>query len=90
VNSASSKHKCPSASHPISCTGTSGDLGLRHLAGFAEPQRAWRVAGESGLLSRFEALRAASLTPLVGREEEIELLLRRWRRAASGEGQGVL
>jgi class 3 adenylate cyclase/predicted ATPase len=66
------------------------DLGLRHLAGFAEPQRAWRVVGESGLLSRFEAVRAASLTPLVGREEEIELLLRRWRRAASGEGQVVL
>jgi class 3 adenylate cyclase/predicted ATPase len=66
------------------------DLGPRHLAGFAEPQRAWRVVGESGLLSRFEALRAASLTPLVGREEETELLLRRWRRAASGEGQVVL
>jgi class 3 adenylate cyclase len=68
------------------------DLGPRHLAGFAEPQRAWRVVGESGLLSRFEALRAASLTltPLVGREEELDLLLRRWRRAASGQGQVVL
>jgi predicted ATPase len=41
-------------------------------------------------LSRFEALRAASLTPLVGREEEIDLLQRRWRRAVSGEGQVVL
>jgi predicted ATPase len=48
------------------------------------------VVGESGLLSRFEALRAASLTPLVGREHQIELLQRRWRRAASGEGQVVL
>src|SRR6516164_2062142 len=48
------------------------------------------MVGESGLLSRFEALRAASLTPLVGREEELELLLRRWRRAAAGEGQVVL
>jgi predicted ATPase len=66
------------------------DLGSRELAGFAERQRAWRVLGESGVLSRFEALRAASLTPLVGREEEVELLLRRWRRAASGEGQIVL
>jgi class 3 adenylate cyclase/predicted ATPase len=66
------------------------DLGARPLAGFAEPQRAWRVVGESGVLSRFEALRAAALTPLVGREEEIELLLRRWRRAAAGEGQVVL
>jgi class 3 adenylate cyclase/tetratricopeptide (TPR) repeat protein len=66
------------------------DLGAQPLAGFGEPLRAWRVVGESGLLSRFEALRAASLTPLVGREEEIDLLLRRWRRAASGEGQAVL
>jgi class 3 adenylate cyclase len=66
------------------------DLGAQPLAGFAEPQRAWRVVGESGLLSRFEALRPAALTPLVGRAEEIELLLRRWRRAAEGEGQVVL
>jgi class 3 adenylate cyclase/predicted ATPase len=66
------------------------DLGLRQLAGFAQPQRAWRVLTESAVLSRFEALRTASLTPFVGREEEIELLLRRWRRAASGEGQVVL
>jgi class 3 adenylate cyclase len=66
------------------------DLGPQPLAGFGEPQRAWRVVGESGLLSRFEALRAASLTPLVGREEEIDLLQRRWRRAVSGEGQVIL
>jgi hypothetical protein len=58
------------------------DLGPRQLAGFAQPQRAWRVLTESAVLSRFEALRTASLTPFVGREEEIELLLRRWRRAA--------
>jgi hypothetical protein len=64
------------------------DLGPQALRGFAEPQRAWRVLGESGVLSCFEALRAAP--PLVRREEEIELLLRRWRRAASGEGQVVL
>ncbi len=66
------------------------DLGPRHLAGFGEPKRAWRVVGEGGLPSRFEALRAASLTPLVGRGEELELLQRRWRRAASGEGHVVL
>jgi class 3 adenylate cyclase/predicted ATPase len=66
------------------------DLGAQPLAGFTLPQRAWRVVGESGVLSRFEALRAAALTPLVGREEEIALLLRRWRRAAEGEGQVVL
>jgi class 3 adenylate cyclase len=63
------------------------DLGLQPLAGFAMPQRAWRVVGESRVLSRFEALRAAALTPLVGREEEIALLLRRWQRAAAGAGR---
>ena len=65
------------------------DLGPQQLAGFAEPQRAWRVMGESGEVSRFEALRSAE-TPLVGREEEIELLLRRWQQAKSGEGRVVL
>jgi predicted AAA+ superfamily ATPase len=40
--------------------------------------------------SRFEALHASALTPLVGREEELELLLRRWSRAKNGEGQVVL
>ena len=34
------------------------DLGPQQLAGFAEPQRAWRVLGESGAVSRFEALRS--------------------------------
>src|SRR5437899_4185037 len=65
------------------------DLGPRQLAGFAEPQRAWRVLGESGVLSRFEALRSGE-TPLVGRDEEIELLRRRWEQAKSGEGRVVL
>ena len=51
---------------------------------------AWQVLRPSAVESRFEALRAASLTPLVGREEEIELLLRRWSRAKVGEGQIVL
>ncbi len=65
------------------------DLGPQALAGFAEPQSAWRVIGESGMLSRFEALRSGE-TPLVGREEEVELLLRRWQQAKSGEGRVVL
>ena len=65
------------------------DLGPQPLAGFAEPQRAWRVVGESGVLSRFEALRSAA-TPLVGREEELDLLLRRWQQAKAGEGRVVL
>ena len=65
------------------------DLGPQPLAGFAEPQRAWRVVGESGVLSRFEALRSGT-TPLVGRDEEVELLIRRWQQAKSGEGRVVL
>ena len=47
------------------------------------------MVSENRALGRFEALRSAA-TPLVGREEELELLLRRWRQAASGEGRVVL
>ena len=65
------------------------DLGSQPLAGFAEPQRAWCVLGESGVLSRFEALRSEA-TPLVGRDEELDLLLRRWQQAKAGEGRVVL
>jgi class 3 adenylate cyclase/predicted ATPase len=65
------------------------DLGPQQLAGFAALQRAWRVLGESGEVSRFEALRSGE-TPLIGREEEIELLIRRWQQAKSGEGRVVL
>jgi class 3 adenylate cyclase len=65
------------------------DLGPQSLAGFAEPQSAWRVVGESGMLSRFEALRSGE-TPLVGRNEEVELLLRRWGQTKRGEGRVVL
>jgi class 3 adenylate cyclase/tetratricopeptide (TPR) repeat protein len=65
------------------------DLGPQPLAGFSEPQRAWRVVGESGVVSRFEALRSEA-TPLIGREEELDLLLRRWQQAKAGEGRVVL
>jgi class 3 adenylate cyclase len=65
------------------------DLGTQKLAGFIEPQHAWRVLGESGVLSSFEALRSEA-TPLVGRDEELELLLRRWQQAKAGEGRVVL
>jgi class 3 adenylate cyclase len=65
------------------------DLGSQPLAGFGEPQPAWRVVGESGVVSRFEALRSG-ITPLVGRDEELDLLLRRWQQAKSGEGRVVL
>ena len=65
------------------------DLRPQHLAGFTEPQRTWRVLGESGEVSRFEALRSGT-TPLVGRDEEVAVLLRRWERAKTGEGRVVL
>src|SRR5205823_14423853 len=65
------------------------DLGPQEIAGFAAPQRAWRVIGESGVVSRFEALRSGA-TPLVGRDEELDLLLRRWQQAKAGEGRVVL
>src|SRR5262249_14779577 len=48
------------------------------------------VLGESGVASRFEALHGSALTPLIGRDEEIDLLLRRWARAKSGDGQIAL
>ncbi|MBV9198572.1 MAG: AAA family ATPase [Alphaproteobacteria bacterium] len=65
------------------------DLGPQPLAGFAEPQPAWRVVGESGVVSRFEALRSGT-TPLVGRDEELDLLTRRWQQAKLGAGRVVL
>jgi len=65
------------------------DLGSQSLAGFGEPQQVWCVSGESGVLSRFEALRSGA-TPLVGRDEELDLLLRRWQQAKAGEGRAVL
>jgi class 3 adenylate cyclase/predicted ATPase len=66
------------------------DLGAQDLKGITASVRAWSVLRASSVESRFEALHAAGLTGLVGREEEIELLLRRWSRAKSGEGQVVL
>ena len=66
------------------------DLGARELKGLAKPVRAWRVLGEGRAEGRFEALRAGVLTPLVGRDEELALLLRRWEQAREEEGQIVL
>ena len=62
----------------------------RDLKGIAGPARAWAALRASSVESRFDALHTTGLTPLVGREEEVELLLRRWSRAKTGEGQLVL
>ncbi len=66
------------------------DLGAKDLKGIAGPARAWAALRASSVESRFEALHTTGLTALVGREEELELLLRRWSRAKTGEGQVVL
>jgi DNA-binding winged helix-turn-helix (wHTH) protein/predicted ATPase len=64
------------------------DLGAIETS--ARPIRHWQVAGERLVGSRFEALRGSALSPLIGRDEEIDLLLRRWGRAKAGNGQIVL
>jgi hypothetical protein len=65
------------------------DLGGKDLKGIAGPVRAWAALRGSSVESRFEALRTAT-TPLVGREEEVDLLLRRWEQAKHGDGGVVL
>ena len=67
-----------------------GDLGRVVLKGLADPIQAWQVVAASAVQSRFEAQHETSLAPLVGREEELELLLRRWNQASQGEGRVVL
>ena len=66
------------------------DLGAVEVKGIATPVPAWQVLRPSVVASRFEALRGVALSRLIGRDEEIDLLLRRWARAKAGEGQIVL
>ena len=66
------------------------DLGKVEIKGFAKPVPAWQVAGKTAVASRSHALQSSDLLPLIGRDEEMELLQRRWERARSGEGQVVL
>jgi class 3 adenylate cyclase/tetratricopeptide (TPR) repeat protein len=66
------------------------DLGSFQIKGFCDLVHAWRVVGESAAESRFEAMHRGDLTPLVGRDNEIALLLERWEAAKGGEGQVVL
>jgi class 3 adenylate cyclase/predicted ATPase len=65
-------------------------LGTIEVKGLPQPVEAWQARGETTIVSRFQALHTGALSPLVGRQEEIELLLRRWQRAKSGEGRVVL
>jgi TOMM system kinase/cyclase fusion protein len=69
---------------------TCQDLGLRALKGVSAPLEVYRVLGESGVRSRLEVAETSGLTPLVGREEEVGLLLQRWEQVKEGSGQVVL
>ena len=66
------------------------DLGEQTLKGIARPTQAYRIVGVSQAASRFEAATQEGLTPLVGREQELGLLLERWQLAQDDEGQVVL
>jgi class 3 adenylate cyclase/tetratricopeptide (TPR) repeat protein len=66
------------------------NLGTFDLKGFSDPIPAWRVLGEIPVQSRFEARHASGIGPLVDRDEDLEMLLRRWRQARDGEGRMVL
>ncbi len=66
------------------------NLGPKDLKGIVGPARAWAALRPASVESRFDAFHASGLTDLVGREEEVDLLLRRWAKAKSGEGQVVL
>ena len=66
------------------------DLGPQELKGFSGQVRAWAALRSASVESRFEAFHGSSLTELVGREEELELLLGSWSKTKSGEGQVVL
>jgi class 3 adenylate cyclase/predicted ATPase len=66
------------------------DLGPVDLKGLPKPVQVWTVQSESAVESRFEALRAPRIAPLIGRADELELLIRCWQKAQIGEGQVVL
>src|SRR6202047_5355104 len=66
------------------------DLGAKGIKGIAGSVRVWAALGASYVESRFEALHASGLTALVGRHEDVELLMRRWKQAKMGEGRAAL
>src|SRR4029077_6843606 len=66
------------------------DLGRVALKGWSEPISAWQVLSVEGVESLFEARHGARLAPRLGRDEEIETLLRRWKQAVTSEGRVVV
>ena len=67
-----------------------GDLGRHDLKGFDKPVQAWQVIRERGVRSRFHALRPSALTPLVGRQSELQELRQLWDSAQARQGRAVL
>jgi predicted ATPase/class 3 adenylate cyclase len=65
-------------------------LGQQSLKGFSRPVEAWRVLAQRPVQSRFEAFQVSNISPLIGRDHELSLLLDRWADAKNGEGQVVL
>jgi class 3 adenylate cyclase len=65
------------------------DLGPQELKDIKDTVRAWATLRPASVESRFDALHGSGLTELVGREEELEILLRRWSKAKAGQGQVV-
>src|SRR5437870_13703338 len=66
------------------------DLGAQTLRGVAEPLHVYRVLQESGARGRLDVAVARGLTPLVGREQEVGLLVERWEQVKAGQGHVVL
>ncbi len=66
------------------------DLDTQMLKGFARPVRCWLVKSRRSLESRFDATHEGGLSPIVGRDEDIAMLLRRWENVRQGEGQTVM
>jgi class 3 adenylate cyclase/predicted ATPase len=66
------------------------ELGATRLKGFARPVRGFQILGERPAGSRFEARRSGRALPMVGRDQELALVLERWRQAVTGEGQALL
>src|SRR4029434_8013230 len=66
------------------------DLGAQSLKGMSTPVQVYQVVGEGNGRSRLDVAMTHGLTPLVGRDEEVDLLRRRWEQTKAGEGQVVL
>src|SRR5205807_8265816 len=66
------------------------DLGAQALRGVTESMRVYHVLSESGATSRLDVAQPRGLTPLVGREQEVGLLLERWEQVKAGQGQVIL